>query len=725
MRSFSAPANAIVFAVLVATFWSSSVASLPRDSRAAALAGPAAASESVIVELENLAASAAASGGDLVVQPMAGFGPGWGDDAQLFWRPPTPVEEPIRNYPHLSMLVRVPAGGTYDLVLHHTVAPDYGDFTVLVAGKRAADVRGFGPAVALRQQSLGRRDLDGETQVVFTVFGKHEASTGYVVGLDRLELRPVGGEAPGRLPSARSSEQLSSVTRSKAIGDNRAAVTAIGEGAVASIVDPALTIPPLSLSVLNQYADPVTLNYESVWASSVKRHYSLTTGGEFSETFRFRAENLPAGATRLEWQVTRAPASTGVAVPPMLMARGSVAVGDPMEFEVKLPPARRGRMKLPGRPQQPANSLTPETWYVRAVGLGQSGDALLPTSLPAAVVLSPYQIVRSEEEERSLAARYVQVSRVRLEPEVFPLEDAFRRFVVTAEHPITRMFGKKVGDKWYVPPPDDDDVWDDIGGALGSIGDFVADAADWVSEAWSDIQGALVDFVADDLLDCGEPCRVALSTGLQAGLTAIGVPPSLPNFDQFAAMGKGYLVEVVAAEVGQQTGAPREVIEHGIDQFLARAKAVSDHGASGNEWLRPDPDAMGRPPILFVTVTNAGRQMSPMWHATVDHPLYLPIKLPIPPLAPGRRLEIPVLLDNAARDYESRRLDIAEQDRRSSLLGRYRRALMSSWRDSFNDESHELKLSTGVGTTERRLEIRMREPFDRTFSIWSGSHGSQ
>ena len=119
---------------------------------------------------------------------MAGFGTGWGNGAQLFWRPPAAGE---------SLLVPLTPGlvGTYDLVLHYTVAPDYGTFSVMVNARLAADeVPGFGTRVEPRSVSLGRHELEGpETQFLFIVEGKDPRSTGYLLGLDRVELTPVPG----------------------------------------------------------------------------------------------------------------------------------------------------------------------------------------------------------------------------------------------------------------------------------------------------------------------------------------------------------------------------------------------------------------------------------------------------------------------------------------------------------------------------------------------------
>lgn len=140
-----------------------------------------------VVEFEQLAGSANVSGGAAIVQPMGSFGSGWGGDAQLFWRPPGPNSS-------MALQFDAPEPGEYELTLFYTVAPDFGDFSVRVRGAASAQVRGYEPSVALRSVFLGRHTLDASSnQLVFDVSGKSSASSGYILGLDRLELSRVDG----------------------------------------------------------------------------------------------------------------------------------------------------------------------------------------------------------------------------------------------------------------------------------------------------------------------------------------------------------------------------------------------------------------------------------------------------------------------------------------------------------------------------------------------------
>ncbi len=150
------------------------------------LAASAWAAEPLVVEIE--ASAATASAGATAVQPMAGFGRGWGGDAQLFWSAPAPAGDG----PRLTVAFAVERAGSYELVLFHTVAPDYGRFTVLLDGRPSSDVDGYGPVVALSRSVLGRHQLAaGRHELAVRVTGKAAASTGYLVGLDRLEATPV------------------------------------------------------------------------------------------------------------------------------------------------------------------------------------------------------------------------------------------------------------------------------------------------------------------------------------------------------------------------------------------------------------------------------------------------------------------------------------------------------------------------------------------------------
>jgi hypothetical protein len=142
----------------------------------------------LVIEAESLIGTAVASAGQIIRQDMAGFGSGWGGNAQLFWRPPAPAA----SKPHLLTEFMVPGAGTYELVLYYTTAPDFGRFAVYIDGSNPKQQDGYGPQVALRQVVLGRYTLAaGRHELAFEVTGKSGQSTAYIVGIDRLQLSSV------------------------------------------------------------------------------------------------------------------------------------------------------------------------------------------------------------------------------------------------------------------------------------------------------------------------------------------------------------------------------------------------------------------------------------------------------------------------------------------------------------------------------------------------------
>jgi len=147
------------------------------------------------IEAEGLVGAARVTAGRVQGQDMAaweGDSSGWSGGAQLWW-----VE--ARPGARLTLPLRAPNAGTYEIVGRFTRAPDYGDVRLSVNGRALAPVvRGYAPAVeATGPVSLGRAPLRaGGNALVVEIVGKdpraHGYSDGYLVGIDAFELRRVG-----------------------------------------------------------------------------------------------------------------------------------------------------------------------------------------------------------------------------------------------------------------------------------------------------------------------------------------------------------------------------------------------------------------------------------------------------------------------------------------------------------------------------------------------------
>ena len=186
---------------------------------------PAATSGKVVIEAEALSSQANANAGAVSVQDMRPFGTGWSGDKQLFWQPPAPQEEPIRNWPSLTVLLSYPGTGRVNLILHHTVASDYGKVRVFVNGAAKVDFNGWNNEVAARRVPIGEVELAGKPiQLVFTVFGKDDASSGYFVGLDSFDLTPITRQAGAAGPAAAGGAEKRASAVALAVGDHAVAV---------------------------------------------------------------------------------------------------------------------------------------------------------------------------------------------------------------------------------------------------------------------------------------------------------------------------------------------------------------------------------------------------------------------------------------------------------------------------------------------------------------------
>jgi len=244
-------------------------------------------------------------------------------------------------------------------------------------------------------------------------------------------------------------------------------------------------------------------------------------------------------------------ASAGpVAAAPAVAAAG-VSPQRPRRFS--LPAATRradvGATALQGRFRR--------TYYVRVVALDAAGRLLGQPSSPVRVVYgtaAPPSVSIGGAAPASPTARKASLRIRAYSPVRLASLDAHKHWIVTADVPgpgHTVLYRK--GQKLYWDPdaPRDRDVVEQVIGAFESLVDFFVSAVNWVAHAYQDIKAALVSIVPG----CDGTCREILSAGLDLALASMGIPPSLPDFDQLVDLSKGYVAEYLAAEAAR-AGAP-------------------------------------------------------------------------------------------------------------------------------------------------------------------------
>jgi hypothetical protein len=196
--------------------------------------------------------------------------------------------------------------------------------------------------------------------------------------------------------------------------------------------------------------------------------------------------------------------------------------------------------------------------------------------------------------------------------------------------------------------------------ATGAFGAFSL-AVDFLHEATEQIKGAVAKVVVDVIAALpGSPCQsypteceAAAKAGLEIGLAAMGMPPSIPSWDELKEQG----VEYLAAEIASQTGAPDVLTQHALEVAESAIEEITAQrgisAAPGYDWVEPydgfDPAAL----LLGVRKSTAAPVLAT---AIVRQPtdVYQGGRLPLPIEFPESGvLPLPMVLPpNTASLYE-------------------------------------------------------------------------
>jgi hypothetical protein len=140
------------------------------------------------IEGESMAGTATATAGEIQTQDMSVFGGQWSDDGQLWWLPSEAGAV-------LTLPLRAPAAGTYEVVAYFTQAPDYGEVRAMQDGSPIGpEANLYAPKVRPSGAvSLGKASFkEGLNSLDLKLTGKDDRSQGYLVGIDAIVLKPAG-----------------------------------------------------------------------------------------------------------------------------------------------------------------------------------------------------------------------------------------------------------------------------------------------------------------------------------------------------------------------------------------------------------------------------------------------------------------------------------------------------------------------------------------------------
>ena len=229
------------------------------------------------------------------------------------------------------------------------------------------------------------------------------------------------------------------------------------------------------------------------------------------------------------------------------------------------------------------------------------------------------------------------------------------RYVITKDVNLIGLQYHK-GQKVHWPPNSgSNSIWDKVSDTFGSLVDFVKKGVNAISEGYQSIKNQVLEFAVNLFPGCGEypPCQTGLAFAMDYGLAAIGLPPSVPNFDDLKTMGKDYLVQYAA----EQSNLPVEDAVKVIEKYMEEI----DNTASAGGWYKLDTSYQYSDAMLLIEVSNPT--------STPTNPAVLTLTqrsgrlfhfsayngksklIPVPSLFPGQTIQIPVMMQPNSMQY--------------------------------------------------------------------------
>lgn len=175
----------------------------------------------------------------------------------------------------------------------------------------------------------------------------------------------------------------------------------------------------------------------------------------------------------------------------------------------------------------------------------------------------------------------------------------------------------KPGTKVYFPPPKEEDkewyeeLYEGIAEFFSDLGSAFSALVNQVADSYNNLKAGLINAVVN-LCPVGDPFKGYFKTALEGmvnyGLVAVGLPPTLPNFDDLSSMSMDYLAETALTEAGipanEITEAVVKEVAKGIAEQVQQSAARPAPNPIGAPFLKLDPDYLYRPAYIEVEFSN-------------------------------------------------------------------------------------------------------------------------
>jgi hypothetical protein len=267
----------------------------------------------------------------------------------------------------------------------------------------------------------------------------------------------------------------------------------------------------------------------------------------------------------------------------------------------------------------------PISLFVRAVPLDGNGNPTGYASAPIEILWGP-QPTAQVDLSNPPPAVHPTVKFISYEPIRWPGNPYL--MLCTEDVPSTDSQTMKKGSMFkkgteYDFTPRPDSPFETFINSWGDLFSFIGEVFNWVAEMYNGIKSMVCDWIADQL---GGWAGFITNMGLTWGMTALGMPPTLPTLDELESMGTEYLArtvqeQAVAAGVPEMTiDLAREAAERFGDD--AKKAAMGEGGSQG--MFIPATSQRFRPAILMLEVRNDGSEPTTAMDLKIDYSTYVP-----------------------------------------------------------------------------------------------------
>lgn len=180
-----------------------------------------------------------------------------------------------------------------------------------------------------------------------------------------------------------------------------------------------------------------------------------------------------------------------------------------------------------------------------------------------------------------------------------------------------------VGGEVYFPTPDPngehkewyEELWDGVCEFFEDLTYVCSEIVNQVTTAYNDLKAGIINFAVVNLCPIPElqgAFRMALEGLANYGMLALGLPPTLPNFDDLTSMGADYLAELALTEAGVLPNplVDEDEIHMITDSIKSEMKKSNDHpnpNPIDSKFLKLNPRFQYRPAYIEVEVKNEGQ----------------------------------------------------------------------------------------------------------------------